>query len=82
MYGPQVPAEIWSKPLADGGEAVGIFNRSDKAVRAVVTWRNLGYLKPPRQVRDLWTRQDFPPGDTSEVELPPHGCALWKVVGK
>ena len=80
LHGPQVPAEVWTKALAGAGEeAVGLFNRSDKSVHAVVTWRELGYLTPPRSVRDLWTRQELPAGESNAVELPPHGCTLWKV---
>ena len=82
MYGPQVPAEIWTKGLTGGGEAVGLFNRGDQPAHAVVRWRDLGYLTPPRTVRDLWVRRDVETAESYTVDLPPHGCVLLKVVGK
>ncbi|HEU0065829.1 MAG TPA: glycoside hydrolase family 27 protein [Sphingomonas sp.] len=47
--------EVWSKPLADGGRAIVLFNRGDRAAEIPVSWEEIGY--PPglsAHVRDLW----------------------------
>jgi len=50
--------EVWSKPLADGGRAVILFNRGADTRSIAVDWTELGYpagLKA--EVRDLWTHE-------------------------
>ena len=52
--------EVWSKPLADGGRAVILFNRGAEAKAIAVDWTELGYpagLKA--RVRDLWAGKDL-----------------------
>lgn len=72
-------AEVWSRPLADGTLAVGLFNRG--VVRQTVTakWSDLE-IDGPQQVRDLWKRKDIGvrDGEFSAV-VPPHGCVLVKI---
>lgn len=68
------PLEIWSKALADGSSAVGLFNRGDQP--AAITYP----LKGTVQIRDLWEHKDL--GKVSgkySAEVPPHGVVLLKV---
>jgi hypothetical protein len=76
--GNHTPVELWSKPLADGSQAIGLFNRSDKPADFKILWRHLGFEEPP-QATDLWLRQAIPGAPVLETPLRPHGCRLFKV---
>jgi alpha-galactosidase len=77
-FGPPLAVETWVKEVADGSQAVGVFNRTDQAVKVGFPWRNLGFAHAPR-VRDLWLRKDLGEEETCIAEVPPHGCLLLKV---
>jgi alpha-galactosidase len=70
--------EVWSKQLADGGCAVVLFNRGQKALEISVSWTDIGY--PPHltaKVRDLWAAKDL--GHASEkfsASVPSHGVVM------
>ena len=70
--------ETWTKELADGSVAAGIFNRTDQPVKMDLSWRKLGFRSAPK-VRDLWLRKDLGRQKSFVTELPPHGCALLRV---
>jgi alpha-galactosidase len=73
------PIEIWTKPLADGSQAVGIFNRHPGALTATVDLRTLG-LGSEVKARDLWKKQDLGTLHTNySATIPGHGVALLKV---
>jgi alpha-galactosidase len=46
-------AEIWKKPLADGGTAIVLLNRGEKEEEIRVR------IDPDAKVRDLWKREDL-----------------------
>ena len=72
-------AYVWSKPLADGTVAVGLFNTGDTENRLRVTLSEIG-LNGAQPVRDLWLHQDL--GDftgTFATDIPAHGVALVKI---
>ena len=72
--------EIWNKPLADGGQAVGVFNRNDQESPATFTWAQLGLLSGPKALRDLWQHRDLEPfADGWSGRIPAHGVVLLKV---
>ena len=70
--------EVWSKQLADGGRAVALLNRSDKAATISADWLDLGY--PPTlnaAVRDLWAKKDVGQKSGSySAEVPSHGVVM------
>ena len=71
--------EVWSRPLADGGHAVGLFNRGDASAKVSARWSDLG-VNGSRKVRDLWAHADR--GKFSEdytVEVPSHGVVMVRV---
>jgi alpha-galactosidase len=70
--------EIWTKSLADGSTAVGIFNRGDTTANPAVTWADLG-LKPAH-IRDLWNRKDLAAGAGYAFVVPKHGVVLLRVM--
>ena len=69
--------QIWSRPLADGTLAVGIFNLNDASARVDLAGclAKIG-LEDVKTVRDLWRQQDMP---ASTCIIPAHGVRLIKV---
>src|SRR5256885_552847 len=53
-------AEVWSRPLADGGYAVLLLNRGEARANVHVRWEDVTSAKGSRvgQVRDVWERSD------------------------
>jgi hypothetical protein len=78
---PNVSAEIWIKPLADGSHAVGLFNRTGQPVKVDLAWRDLqkSGIRSRPDVRDLWLRKDLGRQKNLVAELPPHGCLMFRV---
>jgi len=71
--------EIWTRPLADGALAVGVFNRSAEAKTVTVDWADLG-LKRPRALRDVWRAVDLDlKQDRFVREIPAHGVVLLRL---
>jgi alpha-galactosidase len=50
--------EVWMKPMEDGSQAVGLFNRGDKTEEIKIAWENLG-ITGKQKVRDLWRQKDL-----------------------
>lgn len=73
------PIEIWTRPLADGSKAVGVFNRLATPLSATVDFRQLGF-DGAVQVRDIWQVKDL---DTMNVPytvtVQPHGVVFLRV---
>jgi len=68
--------EVWVKPLAEGGKAVGLFNRGYGPMPVTVNFQDIG-LRESCTVRDLWARKDlgaFTKGYTAVV--PKHGVVM------
>jgi len=56
--GQEGTVEVWAKPLADGGHAVGLFNRGDAPAKVTAKWTDIG-IKGAHNVRDLWKHADL-----------------------
>ena len=72
-------AEIWSKLLADGSEAVGLFNLTESSRFVRLNFSDLG-MDGVVFVRDLWRQADL--GNKMkqfEVEIPAHGVVLLRI---
>ena len=69
--------EVWSRPLADGTIAVGIFNVGDKDqqvdLKALIPAK-----EPAKTIRDLWRQKDLSPSELY-CKIPLHGCKYLKV---
>jgi len=73
--------EIWTRPLADGAVAVGLFNRSAQPKTVTVNWRDLG-LGPHAELRDVWRGVDLDAASPGfKGEIPAHGVILLRVGG-
>jgi len=73
--------EIWSRPLADGSVAVGLFDRATEPREIAVRWTDVGWDHGDRvKVRDLWERADA--GVRQEghaLMVPPHGASFLRL---
>jgi alpha-galactosidase len=71
--------EVWSRPLADGSLAVGLFNRDEMDMKVSVSWSELG-VRGKQMVRDLWRQKDLGTfdGEFSSV-VPRHGTLFVKL---
>lgn len=73
------PLEIWAKPLADGGQAVGLFNRSESPMKMTLDFRLIG-APSSVNLRDLLDHTDLGTAqDSYTAEVPTHGVALLKL---
>ena len=71
--------EVWSRPLADGSMAVGLFNRDLVARTITVRWSDLG-LSGSQPVRDLWRHENMgAKRDELSAVVPRHGVLLVKI---
>lgn len=71
--------EVWARPLADGGHAVGLFNRGEASAKVSARWSDLG-ITGSHQVRDLWAHADR--GKVAgqyDADVPAHGVVMVKV---
>jgi alpha-galactosidase len=73
--------EVWSKQLADGGRAVALLNRSDKAATISTDWRTIGYTATlSAAVRDLWAHKDLAQHTGSvSAEVPSHAVVMVRI---
>ena len=73
------PLEIWARPLADGSQAVGLFNRSESATKLTLDFNSIG-APASAKLRDLLDHKDLGPAQNSyTTEVPTHGVVLLKV---
>jgi alpha-galactosidase len=73
------PLEIWARPLADGGQAVGLFNRSESAIKMTLDFKTIS-APASAKLRDLLDHKDLGAVQGSYTgEVPSHGVVLLKV---
>ena len=73
------PLEIWVKPLADGSQAVGLFNRSESATKMTLEFKSIGAAASPK-LRDLLDHKDLGTTENAfSVEVPTHGVVFVRV---
>lgn len=69
--------QIWSRPLADGCIAIGIFNLNEDPVPVNLTEALARmHLVAPPTVRDLWRQEDIP---ATTYVIPSHGVRFIKL---
>jgi alpha-galactosidase len=73
------PLEIWAKPLADGGSAVGLFNRGESELKIKLDFATLA-INGEAKLRDLWQHKDLGVIENSyTAAVPRHGVVMLKV---
>jgi len=71
--------DVYSKPLADGGTAIGLFNRGDIPHTVTIKLDRLG-LPQPAVFRDVWRQKDAGTfAKETDVTIQPHNVMLYKV---
>jgi alpha-galactosidase len=71
--------QVWSRPLADGSKAVGLFNLDEVPLSVTAKWSDIG-VTGRQSVRDLWRQQDLGQHNSEfSAEIPRHGCVLVKI---
>ena len=73
------PVEVWMRPLADGGAAVGIFNRHPGTLAATVDLGKLG-LGKIKHARNVWTGEELQSvSGEQHFKVAGHGVVLLRV---
>jgi alpha-galactosidase len=73
------PIEVWSRTLADGSKAVGVFNRHPSVMTATVDFKKLGFAGPVK-AKDLWQGKDLEASAAPiTVKVPGHGVVFLRV---
>jgi alpha-galactosidase len=71
--------EVWMKPMEDGSQAVGLFNRGDKTEEIKIAWADLG-ITGEHKIRDLWRQKDLGVfGDSFSSSVNSRGVVLVNV---
>jgi alpha-galactosidase len=71
--------EVWSRPLADGTIAVGLFNRGLAPAKVTARWSDVG-VRGRQPVRNVWLKQDLGQfQDTFSATVPRHGMVFIKI---
>jgi alpha-galactosidase len=73
--------EIWSKPLADGGRALLLFNRGDAPATIAADWTMLALPRSVRmRVRDLWLHENLGKfAGRYAASVAPHGVVMLRL---
>ena len=69
--------QIWSRDLADGGKAIGIFNLNESSVPTYLKGALERIGVKADTVRDLWRQKDI--STEATYNIPPHGVLYVKV---
>ena len=73
---------VWTaRPDQDSGYYVAVFNLQDSPQAVHFTWKDLSLPEGTHTIRDLWEHKDLQPAKSLEMNLPPHGCILYRVSG-
>jgi alpha-galactosidase len=73
--------QVWVKELADGSNAIGIFNMTDNYRDISINWSDIG-IEDVKQVRDVWRQQNLGTiKNNYHAAVPPHGVKLIKIRG-
>lgn len=73
------PLEVWTRPLADGGLAVGLFNRTTAAQRMTLRLSEVGW-QGPAAARDLWEHKNIGVlSPASSFTVPARGVVMLKL---
>jgi alpha-galactosidase len=70
---------VYTKSMADGSKAIGLFNLSDIDTSMTIRWASLR-LHAPQKVRDLWRMTDVGVFEHEfKAVVAPHGAELYRI---
>ena len=71
--------QVWAKPMADGSQAVGLFNLGDTPAQVTASFADLK-ITGKQGVRDLWRQKTLGNfADSYSATVNPHGVVLVKI---
>ena len=71
--------QVWSRPLANGTVAIGLFNRGPEAMSVTAKFGDVG-LTGSHAVRDVWSGKPLPTAkDAFTATVPRHGVVFVRV---
>jgi len=71
--------QVFSRPLADGGHAVGLFNLGAATAKVTARWADIG-ITGSHKVRDLWAHADRGAFNNEfSADVPSHGVVMIKI---
>ena len=71
--------QVWVKNLADGSNAIGVFNLGEKTMKYNLNFEKAG-LKAGVELRDLWRQKNLgKPGKAMDISISSHGVLLLKL---
>ncbi|MGA2115585.1 MAG: glycoside hydrolase family 27 protein [Bryobacteraceae bacterium] len=73
--------EVWTRPLAGGAWAVGLFNRGEASAKVTFHASDIGLTRIAK-IRDLWAHADRKAGADYAAEVASHGVVMLKVQGR
>jgi alpha-galactosidase len=72
--------EVWARPLSEGAQAIGLFNRGGEAASVTLKWADVGMKSAPAHMRDLWAHRDLKTkGGEYSVKVPAHGVVMVRI---
>ena len=75
------PARFWYAKTGGSHPKryLAVFNVADQPTRSDLPWMVFHLTDKPHGVFDIWNQKRIAPAKTLHVELPPHGCALFRL---
>ncbi|HTU34489.1 MAG TPA: glycoside hydrolase family 27 protein [Candidatus Acidoferrum sp.] len=71
---------VWvARPETGNGSYIALFNLHDSPQKVSYSWNGLGLNGAKYNLRDLWQRKNLGPAGALALNLPPHGCAIYRV---
>jgi hypothetical protein len=61
------------------GEYLAVFNRAESAQVIELNWKDIGLEGNSYRVRDVWEHKDLGRARSLKLQLPGHGCVLYRV---
>jgi hypothetical protein len=75
------PSRFWYAKTggAHPKQYLAVFNLEDHPTSSVLPWVLFHLMDKPHAVFDIWNKKSIPKAKTLHVDLPPHGCALFRL---
>lgn len=81
-YDNATQTQLWAKPLANGDQAIALYNKNDVLTQNITAQlADVGWAGATVSVRDLWARADLGSmsGSITVASVPPHGHRLLRL---
>jgi alpha-galactosidase len=78
---PELQERTWYAKTGGSHPAlyIAIFNLRDEAIVGERAWTDFHLSNAPHAVFDVWNQKRIPAAKSLHIDLPPHGCALFRI---